>query len=364
MNVLHVSTPHSWRGGEQQVAYLAIALREAGIRQWILCPDDAVLGNKMDAIGIPIVTFENRGLFDTQLARAISKFALHKKIDLIHCHDSHAHTAAVLATTLFNCVVPLVVSRRVDFPVSSNPLSSWKYNHPAVIRILCVSNAIAQITARSINDKSKLAVVHSGIDSSYYSQSVDKAIFRNELNLPAETRLIGNLSALADHKDYPTFLQTARLLLEQDPTLHFIIAGKGPEESAIKKQIGHLGISSNVHMLGFREEFRPILQSLDIFLITSVTEGLGTIILDSFAAGVPVVATRAGGIPEMVEDGKTGLTVEPRDAQGLANAVLSLLKNESLRKSLMTNASIRVKDFDYRQTALQTLEIYKSVVKI
>ena len=360
MNILHVSTPTSWRGGEQQVAYLAIALKALGIAQTVLCPENSILAARMKAADIQVQTFPSRGVLDIKQAKRIASLCKEEKMDIVHCHDSHAHSAAVIAATFFNNMfTPIIVSRRVDFPVSGNFLSKWKYNHPAIKRILCVSEMIKTITAPALKDSSKLAVVYSGIDLSRYDGSENDRKLISELNLLTNTILVGNISALADHKDYPTFLATAAAVCSERNDIHFIIAGKGPEEQKIKAILKDLNLGNKVHLIGFREDVVQVMQSLDVFLITSATEGLGTIILDAFAAGVPVVATRAGGIPEMVEDGMTGLLANTGDVNELKKAVLRILNDPSLKMKLVENAKARVQDFSYQATAQRTLEIYK-----
>ena len=360
MTILHVSTPATWRGGEQQVAYLAIALQQLHIDQVILSPEGSVLGARMMEAGIPVASFTTRGFLDLSLARKIYDLCKGKHFDIIHCHDSHAHSAAVVTAAHYGISTPIVVSRRVDFPVSYNPLSRWKYNHPSVKKIICVSDTIRTITASAIKDLSKLAVVYSGIDLSKYSNSASGRILISELGLPVNTKIVGNLSALADHKDYPTYLRTAAAVITADPTIHFIIAGQGPEEKRIRKMISALRLESHVHMLGFRNDIVEVMKSLDLFLITSRTEGLGTIVLEAFAAGVPVVATRAGGIPEMVEDTVTGILAEPGDTESLKNATLRVLTDPLLKNTFVQNALARVQDFSYQATAEKTLEIYRT----
>lgn len=330
MTILHVSTPASWRGGEQQAAYLVMALRDQNFDQVVLSIEKSELSKRLMEAGIPVASFSSRGFMDLEVARKIASLCTTKSFDIIHCHDSHAHSAAIMATLLFKNKVPVVVSRRVDFPVSGHPFSVWKYNHPIVKRIICVSETIRMITAPAIKDKDKLAVVHSGIDAGRYRQETHSKRLHTELGLPHSVKIIGNLSALADHKDYPTFIRTAGLILASDPDVHFIISGTGPRERQIRKLIRAQKLEKNIHMLGFREDPVSVMQSLDLFLITSVTEGLGTIVLEAFAAGIPVVATRAGGIPEMVEDGVTGLLANPRDADSLAKACLRIVHDPDL----------------------------------
>ncbi len=361
MKILMVSTPLAWRGGEQQAAYLALALQQAGDEVVMLCPRDAALASKMEAARIRVLSFSRRGVLDTGLARKISSICKNEKFDLIHTHDSHAHSAAVMSVSFFGNPLPIVVSRRVDFPVSGTPFSKWKYNHPAVKKIICVSEMIRKITEPAIRDKSRLAVVHSGINVQAYAFSPEENALRKELAIPPGDKIIGNFSALADHKDYPLFIQTARALLEEHKSYHFVIAGKGPEEARIRQLIAERPAGRNIHLLGFRTDIPVLMKSLDLFLITSKTEGLGTIVLEAFAAGIPVVATRAGGIPELVEDGITGLLADTGDVEGLKKAVLRIFEDPGLQRRLVDNAGLKVKAFSYESTAAKTREIYREV---
>lgn len=360
MKVLQVSTPRTWRGGEQQAAYLALALKKKGVAQYLLTPAGSALAERMAGTGIPVVSFSRRGL---TLACTIASICKKESIDLVHTHDSHAHSAAVLSAALLGNKTPVVVSRRVDFPISRAPLSRWKYNHPLVKKIICVSDMIRQITAKDIRNKNVLCVIHSGIDLHRYDVVTDRQLLRRELGISDNTRIIGNLSALADHKDYPTFLRTAAAVLQQRSDVIFIIAGAGPEEASIRQQIGAMGLTDHVKLLGFRQDVPAVMKALDLFLITSATEGLGTIVLEAFAAGVPVVATMAGGIPELVKDEVTGLTAPVGDDHALAQQVLRLLNDPMLAAKLSHAATAAATSFTFEQTAEKTLLVYREILK-
>lgn len=363
MNVLHVSTPSSWRGGEQQVAYLVEALQAEGIRQWVLTPEGSELSRRINIAQEQICIYGKRGLLNLALASRIAGICRDHSIDLIHTHDSQAHSAAVVSAAVFGMRCPVVVSRRVDFAVSSNPFSRWKYNHPAVRRILCVSEEIERITKPAIRNTSVLEVVHSGIDLERYARPVEQAFdLRRELGLDPNTPLVGNLSALADHKDYPTWIRTARRLSRLEPNMRFIIAGTGPDEQLIRDQILQAGLQDTVFLLGFRKDVERLMQSLNVFLITSKTEGLGTIVLEALAAGVPVVATRAGGIPEMIIDGETGLLAPIGDDNTLAQSVLRIFTDTALRETLVAGGRKKAATFSFRNTAAKTLQAYRAVL--
>ena len=256
--------------------------------------------------------------------------------------------------------MPIVVSRRVDFPIQRSLFSQYKYNHVLVKKILCVSEEIKRITATGIKDPNKLETVYSGIDLNKFS--ADNGKLRKEFSISKETFLIGNTSAIADHKDYFTFIDAAENALKEDPSLVFLIIGKGPMEDEIASYLRLKSLGDSVRMIGFRNDIPEILAELDLFMITSKTEGLGTSIIDAFAAAVPVLATRAGGIPELVEDEKTGLLCEVGDSKALANSIVKLKNDPELGDRLKVAASEKVKKFSKRETAQSTLAVYHNLL--
>lgn len=362
MKVLHLSTPTSWRGGEQQVAYLAKALSENKLEQIVLSPQGSELSKRLNGLPLQLRYFQHRGLLDFALARRLTEICRSESVSLVHCHDSRAHSAAVMAATFYGNSTPLVVSRRVDFAISPTPFSRWKYNHKAVKRIICVSEKIRELTAPGLRDPSRLRVVHSGIDTDVYNDLVRNGHIHRELGLESNTPLVGNLSALADHKDYPTFLRTAAKLVSEGFDGHFIIAGSGPEEADIRSLINTLKLEKRVHLLGFRKDVAAVMKELDLFLMTSVTEGLGTIVIEALAAGVPVVATRAGGIPELILHEQCGLLADPSNVAELSRHVLRIFGDSELRLLLNVNGKLRAAQFSYRKTAAATLDIYREVL--
>lgn len=357
--VLHIVTALSWRGGEQQVAYLIEELVDE-VESFVLCSK----GSKMEAHAmtqnIPHYSCKKSGGIDLLYARTIKKICLKQDIDIVHLHDAHAHSFSILSADLFGNKTPLVLSRRVDFPIKSKWSSKYKYNHKLIKRILCVSNTIKEITALGIKDQSKLFTVYSGIDTKKFSTRTHR--LRNELQLEENDFLVGNTSALADHKDYFTFLDTAKSLIEKDSNFKFAIIGDGPMKTEIVDYSKKLKLEQSVYFLGFRNDVPKILADLDLFFISSKTEGLGTSILDAFAAKVPVVATAAGGIPELVFDGATGLLRPIKSPALLAEAILSLKLNDIEREKLISNAHEQVKKFDKSATARETFTHYQQIL--
>jgi glycosyltransferase involved in cell wall biosynthesis len=355
--VLHIATALSWRGGEQQLAYLVQELKDE-VDQIVLCSLGSELAKFCNENGVDFVTQKKRGGFDLAYGAKIKRMCKKLEIDLCHMHDAHAHTSAIIAAVLGN-KTPLVLSRRVDFPIKKKWTSKFKYNHPAIKKILCVSEMIKKILSSDIQDKGKLHKVYSGIDLAKFKDRNGQ--LRKELGISEDTPLVGNTSALADHKDYFTFLESCKKILEKSPKVKFVVMGDGPMKNEIHQYAEKLGLSQEVDFSGYRTDIPAVLADLDVFLITSKTEGLGTSILDAFACKVPVVATDAGGIRELVENEKTGLLCQVKNPDQIADSVLKLLNDKSLVEKLKENAFQKVQHFSKTSTAKETLKYYEEV---
>lgn len=364
LNILHISTPKSWRGGEQQLAYLFDELNTQNQHQILLCRKDSEIAQKGKAKGWEVLEQPKKTAVDLVFAARIGKVCREHKIDLIHTHDAHAHTFAILSAVFFGNKTPLVVSRRVDFPIKPTRFSRFKYNHPIIKRILCVSDAIKAITATDIKNKSVLITVHSGIDLGRFKyDKKDCTQLRTEFGISADIPIVGNVAAIAPHKDYFTFIATVKLLKKQGLKAKYFIIGDGPMRDEIVAKVHTEGLSDDIFFTGFRKNIPEILPELDVFLITSETEGLGTSVIDAFACKVPVVATRAGGIPELVKDNFTGITADVKDAKGLAEGVTKILNGAIDLDAIAKNQIATAEKFSKAATAEKTLAEYYSLLK-
>lgn len=357
--ILHLSTPQSWRGGEQQCAYLMEECQKEGLEQILFTNQNSLLGQWAEKKNILTVETPIKSIVIFKVARLLADSCKRYQVDLIHCHDSKALTIASLATKL-GYKGKIIASRRVDFHIGKGALTRWKYTNKQVVKILCVSEAIADILSSDLPESKNIEVVHSGID--YHKFNFQAAGFKSELGLSEDDFLIANTSALAPHKDYFTWLDTAKEVHTLYPDIKFAIIGSGPQEKEIKAYCNQIGLDNHVIYTGFRKDITQILPQLDLFFISSETEGLGTSIIDAFAAKVPVVATAAGGIPELVKNGQTGLIAPVKDVNGLTDNIIKLYTDQKLRKELSEQAFIYGQQFDKSVTAQKTISIYKEVL--
>jgi len=359
--ILHVSAAYTWRGGEQQLAYLAGELKLMDVTQYVLCISGSAVETYCIHAHIPYFVTDKRSSLDLFFAKKIASICKRNKIEIVHAHDTQAHTFSVLANDIFGCKSAIVISQRTDSAIKNNFFFKYKYNHTDVKKIICVSDKIRNIVESTIKEPSKVVTVHDGIDSDRFKHKRDQHILHEEFGLESNIKLIANISVLASHKDHFTFIDTASIICRKRNDVCFFIIGDGPSYEAIKDRIKKSGFASRIIMTGFRTDIPDIFPELDVFLLTSESEGLGTSILDAFACRVPVVATNTGGIPEIVKHESTGLLSNVKDSVSLALQVEKLLNDDNLSNQLTSQAAIELSNFTTLKTAEKTLAYYNEL---
>jgi len=263
-----------------------------------------------------------------------------RRADVIHAHTSRGHNIGFWLKVFSGS--PLLVTRRVVFPPGKNPLTWWKYRRAD--RVACISDQVARVLVSWGLPPGKTEIIPSAAAPREEVADREKIRIRDDLGIDAEGSLVGTVGALDEHKDHRTFLEAARRVHEERTEAFFVIVGSGPLEAELKALASELGLEDRVVFTGFREDAEKIIASLDVFAFSSRMEGLGTVVLDAFSLGVPVAATRAGGIPEMVEEGETGLLSPPGDPEGLAGNIVRLLGDEALVLKVTGAALRRVRE--------------------
>lgn len=359
---LHIDTARTWRGGQNQVLLTVLGLRALGHRAALVVHPDGELRTRASEGSdvIPLAPFTEMDLrAGWRLARVLRDL----KPDVIHAHDPHAVAMAAIALSMGapEPCPPLVAGRRVDFRMKQNAFSRWKYRH--VTCFVCASNAIRQILITDGLPSEQVVTVYEGISLPHVA-AAPPAKLHEELWLPHGAPLVGNIAALVPHKGQRHLIDAVLLVLREVPEAHFVIVGEGELQSALERQVKHLHLERHVHLLGFRPDPLSVLKGLDLFVMSSVTEGLGTSVLDAMAVSRPVVATRAGGLPEIVQDGRTGFLVPIRDPRAMADAIVHLLNDPALRARFGDAARARVEaQFTAERMVEETLAVYRKVVK-
>ncbi len=363
VRVLHVSSPLTWRGGEQQIAYLLKGLKEAHpeIESLVVCPEGSVMEAYLTKHDNQHHSYTKRSGLSPSYIFGVLKSIKSYKPNIIHIHDAHAHTAVVIAHLIIGSKIPIILHRRVDFHLKSAFFSRYKYEYKHIQKVICISNAIKTIVSESNIDKDKLELIYSGVDPNRLINT--GADIRKELGLDKDKVLIGNIAAIADHKDYFAFIKVIKELRIKNPKIAGLIIGDGPQRNEIENFVKKENLEEHIHFLGYRADANSLIFDLDLFLMPSKTEGLGTSIIDAFNAGIPVVATNSGGISELVKHNKTGLLAEPFDYIKLAEHIESILSSNELRQELVKKAKAKAQSFHYINMVKKTYDLYESIMK-
>lgn len=357
LKICHLNTERTWRGGEQQLLYLAAGLRAQGHANLIAARQGSALAERAEEQGFEVFPLTPWSEWDPRAALRLRRFLVQGRCDLLHAHTAHAAALGALAT--WGTPIPLIAARRVDFHISRNPLTFWKYHRAA--RILTVSSAIRAVLLQDGLPADRIAVVHSGIDLARLERDSDPGL-REDFGLPAQGPLVGQVAALAPHKDPLNFIRAIAVLARSRPDVHGVMVGSGPLEAAVRAEVDRLGLSKTVLLMGFRTDAHRVLRHFDVFALSSCLEGLGTSILDAMALGVPVVATKTGGIPEAVRHGVSGLLVPPKDPEALAGAMARVLKDGALRERLVREGYRTAERFSARSMVEETRLAYEEVL--
>ena len=355
--MLHINTARTWRGGEQQTLWLCQGLQRRDHRVLLACPPASPLVERARQAGLVVCPVKMRGEWDLRAARELAGIIGRERITLVHFHTAHAHTLGLLAARRAGAFLRFL-TRRVDFHIHRHLLNRWKYG-PALTAILAISEGIRRVLLEDGLAPGRVITVPSGIDLERLREAGDPEPRRRELGIPGEALVVGTVAALAPHKDHRTFLRAAAAVKRALPEVRFLIVGEGELEAELKELSGSLGLSREVIFTGFREDVLALIRMFDIFVLSSYLEGMGTSLLDAMGLGRPIVATRTGGIPEVVRGGENGLLVPARQPERLAEAIVRLGKDDGLRRRMGEAGKDMVEDFSVRRTVERTEEVYR-----
>jgi glycosyltransferase involved in cell wall biosynthesis len=329
LRVLHLSSESGFRGGEQQVLNLMLGLQRKNVPQALLVPPGSLLGEKVpsgvDWFALP--DQRRRVLMDAFRLREV---VVHWRPDVLHAHTSHSHSLVRWAQTLGLVRCPLLVTRRVDFPLKSGWGNRWKYCSPKV-RYVAISRAIKTVLRAGGVEPSRIQLVYSGVDPERfggYRVGVPEPLLGHIAAVAKHVPIWICVAALVDHKDHETLLRAAGQLKRSGRSFCLLLAGEGDCRSRIEEQVRAENLDHEVRLLGRVDGsvLRTLHRAATGFVLTSKLEGLGTAVLDAMAAGVPVVATAAGGVPESVHDGETGWLCPVGDGAAVSRAMTDVME--------------------------------------
>ena len=358
LTVVHVDTERGWRGGERQVLWLAEGMRDRGHRGILVARPDDELAKRAAKRSLQIIEMAPHGELDPVAALRLRRAIARSDARIVHAHTAHAAALAAIATA--GTSTRVVVARRVDFPLRRNLGTRLKYGRAHAV--IAVSTAVARIVAEGGVPRERIHVVPDGVDLSRSVTPANSDVLQS-LGVAPGDPLVVQVAALVPHKDPLTFVRAMAVVRQRVPQVRALVVGEGSLRPAAEAEIRRLGLEHTVRLTGFRRDADDLLAAARVATLSSVEEGLGSVLLDAMAFGVPIAATGAGGIPEVVEHGTTGLLSPPGDDAALGEHIVRLLSDHAVAAAMIARARQRVTEFSVDRMVERTVEVYASVIR-
>ncbi|HYE34982.1 glycosyltransferase [Methylocaldum sp.] len=327
MKVLHLEMGRHLYGGARQVAYLLNGLSRLPGEHVLVCSAGAEI---IEAVGNPDVKIRPlpfRGDADLGFIGRLRRLIRGENPDVLHVHSRRGDLLAALAGRLEK--IPMIHSRRVDNP------PRWvdtRIKFPLFETIVTISEGIREVLIEAGVPTGQVVCVPSAVDTERYHPECDAGWFRSEFGLAENQIAIGMIAQLIARKGHEVLFDALAMVLAHHPKTRVLLFGQGPMEAELQKSVRARGLEDSVTFAGYRTDMARVMPCLDLVVHPAWMEGLGVSLLEAAACGVPIVATRAGGIPEVVKDGVNGRLIEPGDSTALASAIKDLLDDPTRRR--------------------------------
>jgi len=326
---------------------------------------DGPLREEIASQGIPLYRMSQKGLKDPRAFirawQAIRDF----KPDIVHTHLSKSDVVGQVSARLLNVPVRIVTWHNTDKWREKNYLSAvMKWLVSGSQQMIAVSEIVAEYHEKNGNyARERITVIDNGIDLNRFNPDTVTPLDKRELwNIPDETQTIGIIARLEPQKAHYVLIDATRIIVDNNPDVHVIIAGKGTLHDQLKSQVNDLGLNDHITFAGIVRDIPAFLAMVDIITFSSDFEGLPIALLEAMAMASPVVSTRVGGIPNVIEDGINGILVPPREPEALANQLLTVLRDKNLQKALGQNARDTIqKSFSSQNMHQKILDLYQKL---
>jgi len=347
---------------------------DKGHHLFVACPSHGPLTDILRAEGATVFVVPMRKTYDVLAIYRLYKILKNYKIDVIHSHGLLVNILSRVASYLANAPVSISTAHiplnlksgsqaqnilekfMIPYYLILDNLTSL-FNH----KIIAVSHAVKRDLSEQGIDPKRIVVVQNGIDVN--------RVEGNNRNREVESKrnqnypIVGTITRLSPQKDVATLLRMASQVIKEVPKTEFIIVGDGEQRGKLQTLAGNLGLHDHVTFLGYRQDAQDILRIFDVFVLSSLWEGLPIVVLEAMAAEKPVVATAVDGVTEVVEDGNTGFLVKPQRPDLLAKSVIELINNPDQAKTMGERGRERIEGFFSITRVINTVEqIYFSKV--
>lgn len=364
MKVLHVITDTNIGGAGRYLLNLISQPAFSSLYVAVACPDGE-LGSRLDQAGVYRIPISGKDVsFSVKLIPELCRAIAREKPDVVHTHSS---LSARIASRMLR--VPVVYTKhnlvRIPGPSGRVPPSFGPVRRAIngaaarllADKIIAVSEGVYRDLVESGINPRMVVAIPNGIDLKPFRPRLyrDGGAKRSEV-------VVGTVARLHPQKGLDVLVEAARTVVRAQPGIRFIIGGTGPMESELRSKIASARLDPYVKLCGFVHDVPAFLEKLDIYVLSSHYEGLPLAVLEAMAAGLPVIATNVGGVPEAVVDGVTGILVPPGQPTALAHAIVRLAIDPELAYNMGSQGRRRAEElFDARLMAERTVEVYRSI---
>jgi glycosyltransferase involved in cell wall biosynthesis len=355
--ILHVDPERGLGGGERQVLGLLTHLHAAGHRQRLAADPTGRLAVAAADRGIAVEALRVRNHVDVVAARRLRGLLARDRYDILHFHTARAHALTAFLGT--SSTPARVVTRRMDYRLRGGWYARRLYNH-GVQAVVAISEGVRAALIASGVEPARIHLVPSGVDAERFAgAAASRAAARVRFALGDDVVVLALVGALEERKGHDVLLAALATL---DPHLTALCAGEGSRRATLAAEAERLGLRDRVRFLGRVDDVAEVLAAADVLVMPSRHEGLGVAALEGMAAGLPVIASRVGGLPAAVADGTTGLLIPPDDPAALAVAIRRLANDRALGRRLGAAGAARVRErFTMAAMAEGTLAVYREL---
>lgn len=376
IRLLELRNTYKWGGGPDKTILLSAEQHDPARVSVVVTyirdvrDQEFQIAKKAHARGLTFYEITERGKLDLRVLKALRDIVIRHDINLIHTHDYKSDFFAYLLrrwlwrrsiALLSTAHAWVILGRRGEFYRRLDLRLMKHFDH-----LIAVSHATkAEMVAAGVPADS-ISVIHNGIDTEAWAPARATRDLREELGLQQAFPVVGYVGRIMPEKDLETWLRATALVADKYPRARFVLVGEGRDgttQQELQKLATTLGIADRVIFPGYREDLVPVYATFDLFMLSSLREGLPNSILEAMALGLPVITTDVAGAKELVVDGQTGFVRPQRDVQGLAQALLAVADDEQLRLCMGQAGRERIeREFSFAQRLRRVEDLYERVL--
>jgi glycosyltransferase involved in cell wall biosynthesis len=356
LKILHIDPERNWGGGESQVFGLLSYLAEQGHRNDLLTHPDGRLFQQTQMLNVRTMPLVLRNDLDLRPVGRLRRLISHEGYDIVHLHTKRAHALSFWLS--HGSPRPkYVVTRRMDYPESHTWYTRYLYNRKAD-GVVAISRKITELLIEAGVERERIRLIHSGIDPRPFEAAA------SDRDVHPDRIMVGMTAVMEERKGHRFLLEAARRLKARGRRIGYRLAGEGSLRKSLEEKTVQLGLKEDVQFLGFVSDIPAFLSNVDIVVLPSLFEGLGVSVLEAMAAGKAVIASRVGGLGELVIDGATGFLVAPRDVEALASAISKLAGDSFMIRDMGQKGRERLKEsFTMEQMAKKNEDHYYGLLE-